>query len=213
MSTELTAAASPFGNIAEHVEKSLRLSQQQGLLTDNLSPNYMELARARRLYAANTGAGTAIAPVAAIPTTAAAWALYNGHTTRMVVPIMVTCHSVSGTLGLGMSLLAGLSGTKQASALTAYASSVSKPITPGSAASGGVFAQGATLAEAPAWITLASRDQVSAVSVGSGLTGFPDGLFVIPPLYALGATVLAPLGTTALFNVGFVWAELDMTLS
>lgn len=189
-----------------------KFSQHGAVFTADQEFKYQELARAGRLYGANTGAGTAIAPVTSLPTTTATWALYNGYASRKLVVKDIYCYSVSGTLGLGMSLLAGLSSTVQASAASAYASSVKAGINPNQPTSSAVFAQNVTLAGAPVWSVLASRDQVSSVSVGSGLTAVVDGMLIIPPGFALGATVLAPTGTSALFGVGFTWAELDLDL-
>ena len=201
------AASLPRGGVSP-----LQLLPTGGLHVQTVNPKYLEYARSQRLYAASTGAGTAIAPDASLPTTTAKWALYNGDTGKYLVVLKITAHSVSGTLGLGMSLLAGLSSTAQASAASAYASSVHKAITPGSPATNAVFSQNVTLAGAPIWVNVGSRDQVSAVSVGSGIVADVEGLFVIPPTYALGMTVLAPTGTTALFNVGVVYATADLAL-
>jgi len=201
------AASLPKGGISP-----LQLLPTGGLHVQTVNPKYMEFARGQRLYAASTGAGTAIAPVNALPTTTAAWALYNGDTGKHLVVLKITAHSVSGTLGLGMSLLAGISSAAQASAPSAYSSSVHKAITPGSADTNGVFAQNVTLAGAPIWVNVASRDQLSAASIGSGLVADVEGMFIIPPTYALGMTVLAPAGTSALFNVGVVYATVDLAL-
>ena len=189
----------------------LRMSQSRGLLVEQSLPKYTEIAYNRRIFAANTGAGTAKAPVATIPTTTATWALYNGYSdgTHLVV-LKMTCHSVSGTLGLGMSLLGGLCPGAQASAASTYSNSVKHPVSGSGHASEAIFANAVTLATAPVWITLASGDQVASVSVGSGLIANVEGLFVVPPRFALGLVVLAPTGTSALFNGGFVWAEIKL---
>jgi hypothetical protein len=201
-----------FVKLAQNIERPLRLSQHGSLFVSQFEPKYMEFARARRLYGANTGAGTAIAPVTAVPTTAAAWALYNPTTSsRILVPLKVYCYSVSGTLGLGMSLLAAIPPSVVATAPTAYASSVNNSISPNAQTSTAIFGQGVTIA-APVWNVLAARDQVSAVSVGSGLSADTDGMFLIEPGFCLAATVLAPAGTSALFGVGFIWGELDLDL-
>jgi len=200
------------GKVNENQQLQNRLLQSQSLAVDQVLPSRAEMARQRALYAANTGAGTAIAPVTSLPTTTAAWALYNGSQTKNLIVLDITAHSVSGTLGLGAALVAGLPGTPQAAAATAYASSVSNPITPGSSATAAIFANAVTLASAPVWITVATTQQVAAVSIGAGVIAKIDGLFIVPPKHALGASVLAPTGTAALFNVGFVWFEHDLDL-
>jgi hypothetical protein len=190
----------------------LQLMPSGALHVQTITPPMFEWARAQKLYGANTGAGTAKAPVTAMPTTTATWALYNGYTGKYLVVTRIYNWSVSGTLGLGMSLIAGLSTAAQSSAPTAYSSSVHAALQPGSPTTQGVFANAVTLAGAPVWAVEASRDQVSAVSVGSGLTADVQGKYIIPPSYALGAAVLAPAGTSALFGVGFEYYVADLSI-
>jgi hypothetical protein len=216
MGIEAIQAEGVVGTL-DHVESGrhpLSLDQYKHLLiSQGALPSRTEAARARKLYGANTGAGTAKAPVAAPPTTAAAWALYNGYGDPYhLVVFDLYATSISGTLGLGMSLIAGLPGTKQAAAETAYASSVHEALTPGSPSPQAVFAGAVTLESAPVWTTVAARDQVSAISVGSGLVANVDGMFIVPPGYALGLSVLAPAGTTALFQGGFVYGVFALKL-
>ena len=58
---------------------ALRLTELGNQAVDKVLPDYAQLAKARRIFCASTGAGTAIAPVTAMPTTAATWALFNGE--------------------------------------------------------------------------------------------------------------------------------------
>lgn len=202
-----------FAKYPENVTADIRLSQHRSLFVQQFEPKYMEFARVRRLYGANTGAGTAKAPVTALPTTTATWVIYNPTTSsRILVPLQVYCWSVSGTLGLGMALLSALPPTKVATAPTAFASSVSNPLMPSSQPTSAIFGNAVTIA-APVWNVHAARSQVSAVEVGSGLVADLDGMYLIEPGFCLAAAVLAPVGTTALFGVGFIWGELDLTLS
>jgi len=201
------------GSASVNSELDIRQTQQQSQAVAMNEGKYHEAARAQRLYTANTGAGTSIAPVTSMPTVTAAWALYNGSTSgKNLSLIKVWAHSTGGTLGLGMSLLVTISQTAQATVPSAYASSVSSALTPGSTATAAVFAQNVTLAQAPSWVNVASRDQVSAVSIGSGIVADVDEMFLIPPGHALGATVLAADGTSPLFSVGFLWREYTETL-
>lgn len=210
----------PLDNTAGVVRRVSRLTGQQQLgldefgnvRTDAFLPDYSQLAKARRIFAAWTGAGTAIAPVAAPPTTAATWALYNGESAggKSYAILQAGCASISGTLGLGMSLLgtvaiAAVTGTVP----TTYASSAKSSLAGSSATTNAVFAQAVTMVGTPAWVILGSRDQASAVSVGSGITARVEGMFLVPPGYVAGFTVLAPLGTSALFAVSVVWAEIE----
>jgi hypothetical protein len=194
----------------------LSLSEFGNLRTDKFLPDYATLAKARRIYGATTGTGTAVAPVQAVPTTAAAWGLFNGEDPggKSYAILFAGCHSISGTLGLGLALLgtvatAPVTGTKP----TAYANAQVSSLSGSKSLSAAVLASAVTLVvPQPAWITLAARDQVSAVSVGSGLVADVKGMLVIPPQYVGGFTVLAPAGTTALFGIDLVWAELELDL-
>lgn len=192
----------------------ISLDEFGNLRVDKYLPDYAQLTKQRRVFCATTGAGTAIAPVTAMPTTAATWALFNGEaaTGKSYAVLSAFAYSVSGTLGLGMALLgtvaiAPVTGTKP----TAYASSVTTSFT-GSGSTNAIFAQNVTMVGTPAWAVLAARDQVSAVSVGSGLTADVKGMLLIPPQYVGAFTVIAPTGTSALFGVGVVWAEVDLDL-
>lgn len=197
-------------------QQQLGLTELGNERVELFGADYAQLAKARRIYCATTGAGTAIAPVTAMPTTTATWALFNGEDAggKSYALLSAFCYSVSGTLGLGMSLLgavatAAVTGTKP----TSYASSAFSSLSGGAAgASKGIFASAVTMVGTPAWAVLAARDQVSAISVGSGLTADVRGMLLIPPQYVGALTVLAPAGTVALFGVGFVWAELELDL-
>ena len=203
---------SAFAKFAENVEADVRLSQHRSLFVQKLEPDLMEFARIRRLYGANTGAGAALAPVTALPTTTATWILYNPTSNnRVFVPLRAYCWGVSGTLGLGMALLLGAPNDVVATAPTLHASSVNKALMPKSQGTSAIFGSAATIA-APVWNVMEARSQVSAVEVGSGLVTDIKGMYLIEPGYGLAGAVLAPVGTTALFGFGLIWGELDLTM-
>ena len=211
--TILRGVTTSFGKSPENVSVDVRLSQHRSVFMQQVEPKYMEFARARRLYGANTGAGTAKAPVTAVPTTTATWVIYNPTTSnRVLVPLQAYCWAVSGTLGLGMAMLFAVPPSIVATAPTAFASSVSNPLMPNSQATSAIFGNAVTIA-APVWNVHATRSQVAAVEVGSGLTADLDGMYIIEPGFCLGGVVLAPTGTAALFGMGFIWGELDLNLA
>ena len=204
-----------FAKFAEDIEADLRFSQHRSLFVTELEPKYMEFARMRRLYGANTGAGTATAPVAALPTTTASWALYNPTTnTRVLVPLRAYCYSVSGTMALGIGMvLAGLTTPiATASIPTAYTDSVNKAIMPNSTSTNAIFGSAVTV-PAPVWNIHAAASQVSAIAVGRGLVADLHGLYVIEPGYALCGDILSAVSADDLYGFGFVWGELDLTLA
>ena len=214
-STVARGTTAAFAKYAEGLDSDLRMSQHRSVFITELEPKYLEFARMRRLYGANTGAGTATAPVQALPTTTASWALYNPATnTKVLVPLRAYCWSVSGTAGLGMAMLIGNLTTEVATASipTSYTNSVSKALMPNSAATNAIFGSAVTV-PAPTWNVAAARAQVAAVEVGSGLSVELNGMYVVEPGFALVGDVLAPAGVTALFGFGFIWGELDLTLA
>lgn len=214
-STVARGTTATFAKYAEGLDSDLRMSQHRSLFIGELEPKYMEFARTRRLYGANTGAGTATAPVQALPTTTASWALYNPATnTRVLVPLRAYCWSVSGTTGLGLAMLIGNLTTVVATASipTAYTDSVSAAIMPNSAATNAIFGSAVTV-PAPTWNVAAARSQVAAIEVGSGLSAELHGMYIVEPGFALVGDVLAPAGVTALFGFGFIWGELDLDLA
>lgn len=191
-------------------DRNISLDELGGLIMAQGGPPYAWLARNNRIFGATFGTGTAIAPVSAVPTTAAAWDVYNGEPDggRDLYILLVSAHSVSGTLGLGMSLLGCVSLVRQTTVPTDYASSIKTSMCGGPFDSKAIFDQDQTITGGtPAWINLAARDQVSAVSVGSGVNARVDGFMKVPPGHIAGFTVLAPAGTAALFGVSVVWAE------
>ena len=192
-------------------ERTVNLDEQGALLVSQLGLKYGALARNNRIFGATFGTGTAIAPVQAVPTTAAAWSVYNGEPDggRDLYIIQAAAHSVSGTLGLGLALLGCVSLARQTTVPTDYASSIKSSLCGGAFDSKALFDQDHTITGGtPAWMTLAARSQVSAVEVGSGLVAPVDGFMKVPPGHIAGFTVLAPVGTTALFGVSAIWAEL-----
>jgi len=122
----------------------------------------------------------------------------------------IFCWSVSGTLGLGLALLAAVTIGLQTTAPTDVSSSIKTNLNGGPFDSKAVFGTGHTITTGtPAWCVVAARDQVSAVSVGSGLRTGADfnGSRVVTPGRELAMSVLAPVGTTALFGMGVEWHE------
>lgn len=194
-----------------NTSRPLSTDEVGALLVSQAGPKYSALSRNGRVFGATFGTGTAIAPVQAVPTTAAAWDLYNGEADggRDYYILQVAAHSVSGTLGLGMGLLGCVSLARQTTVPTDYASSIKSSLSGGPFDSRAIFDQDQTITGGtPAWQLLASRDQVSAVSVGSGLVAVVDGMMRVQPGHIAGFSVIAPVGTSALFGVSVIWAEL-----
>jgi len=194
-------------------EVEISFSREGGLLVAQLGSPYEYYTRLGRRYCASGNAHAGVVPVAAVPTTLGMWVLYNPRDNdRDFVIDAVSVWSVSGTLGLGMALLCAVSLGDQTT-LPADSAGVFK-----TALDGGPYDSKAIIQSShtmtggtPAWSPVATRDQVSAVSVGSGLRSRGDfpGTRVVKPGRECAIHVLAPLGTDAMFTGAFEWHEVN----
>ena len=184
-------------------------SQEGALHVVQMGFRKSELARAGALYGASSATGTAKAPVTAVPTLTADWGIYNGDPKKEYHVDSIFAWSVSGTLGLGLSLWACVSVADETAVSAQYTNSQMQSLSGRGKGTKAVFTSAVTLLLTPVWVPVQARDQVSAISVGSGLVADNiEGKFVVPPRHVLGLTVIAPVGTTALFGAGATWAAL-----
>lgn len=194
----------------------LRLSGLESLSVNQVEPERFELTRAgRRFIGGNQIIANGIAPVAAIPTTTATLALYNGEQAggRAIAIERLGFWLGSGTPAAGATLLATVSTQKIATAPTAMATGYGVASASGSTyASKALWATGVTIpgAPTPAWIQVLSTLQLAAANVGQGdqLADF-CGALVIPPQHALGLAILSGAGTTPLYGISCTWAEIE----
>ena len=121
--TVIRANTAVFTKLPQAIERDVRLSQHGSLVTTQAEPKYAELARARVLYGANNGSAVGLANVAAIPTTTASYALYNGSTSKHAVVLKISVMVTTITAPTEFGLIAGLSPTAQAAAETKYSNS------------------------------------------------------------------------------------------
>jgi hypothetical protein len=194
-------------------EQQFNIDRQGGLLVAQLGAPAEYMTRRNRRYAASSATATGIAAVLLIPTTAAAWVLFNPvDNDRDLVIDAVFCWSISGTLGLGISLIVanaiGLQTTPPVDATNSIRSSLSG----GPYDSKAIFGTAHTITGGtPAWCVVASRDQVAAIAVGAGLRSgdeFP-GTRIVSPGRELAISTLTADGTTELFGAGVEWHEVD----
>ena len=178
-----------------------------------LLPVYAQLVAAGKVFAVDMSGGTAVAPTTATPTTTPTWAIYNdnpgGGPTLFL--LWAGCTSVSGTVGLGLSLMAASAIGQQTAATASYAGTIINCLdgtkkTPNAY----LVSDVALVGGAPAWVVLAALDQVAAICVGTGLAVEVGGLIMAPPGGKLCFDVVAPTGTTALFDSSFIIAEVQM---
>lgn len=184
------------------------------LRVTDTEPFRLEMARLGRRFSFSPGViANYQIPVADFPTTAAAYALWNGEAAggKSYVIEQIACVSGSGTLGLGMAVIAGVTKTPQSAVSNGTGVVLGSLSGCPSTSSLATFGNGITLGNAPAWTVVAARDQAASVSVGSGNVANVDGLFIVRPGCCLGLNVFAPTGTTAKFGFNVVWSELQLT--
>ncbi len=205
---------SQFGGIGEFIDRTVRLDQHQNTMIAEGMPPLAELARAGVLYGANNGSAVGLGNVAAIPTTTATYGLYNNHSSKHLVVIKVAVIATSLTPTADLALIAGLPGTPQASAETKYASSLALAINSNAASGttpGGYLTDAVTLADTPLWQTIGTANNTGAL-LGHGVVAWVNGMYVVPPGYCLGLDMLASAGTTPLYDIDILWAELELKL-
>jgi hypothetical protein len=195
-------------------DQQFNLDRQGALLVAQLSSPGEYITRANRRYGATSGTATGIAAVLAIPTTAAAWVLFNPiDNNRAFVIDAVFSWSISGTLGLGLALICANAIGLQTTAPTLASGAILTSL------SGQAFDSKAILGTAhtitggtPAWCVVGARDQVSAIAVGSGIRSGEEfaGSRVVMPGREIALSTLSADGTTELFGAGFEWHEVDL---
>jgi len=205
---------SQFGRIGEFIDRTVRLDQHQNTMVSQGMPPLAELARAGALYGANNGSAVGLANVAAIPTTTASYGLYNNHASKHLVVIKIAVMATTITAPVDIGLIAGLPGAPQAAAETKYASSLALAINSNGISGttpGGFLTDAVTLAATPLWQTIAHSTS-SAPLLGMAAIAWVNGMYIVPPKYCLGIDIVGSAGSTPLFDVDILWAELDMTL-
>jgi hypothetical protein len=192
----------------------LRATHQESLATALVEPTGFEMTRAaRRFYLAWNGTvPTGIAPVQALPTTAAQWALTNLDLAKSYFFKMLGVFPLSGTPGVGGLLLACVFDTPAQTGLAtgvavasgSYSATASK-----ASVKSGVTITGPAI---PSWFPVAFNPPGAA---GAGVAGNVilnseiNGRIALPPGRSLGLAVLALAGTTPLFLPILEWIEQD----
>jgi hypothetical protein len=200
----------PFGKLGENNASPLNILQSRALAVQPVLPELSELARAGVLYGANNGSAVGLPNVAGIPTTAATYGLYNNHASKYAVVLKIAVIATTVAPPKDFALIAGLPLVKQASAETKYASSLALAINPNSPEAGAYLTDAVTLAGTPLWQTLGVANLCGEL-LGAGIVAWTKGMFYVPPGYCLGIDIVGSAGTTPLFDVDILWAELDVT--
>lgn len=195
-------------------EVDVQAGQGGDLSVSLLLPPYAQLSAAGKVFGIESTAGTALPPVNVVPTTTATWALYNANSSAHLVILKAACAAQSGTLGLGGALVGTVTIGDQ-TALVANYSGVIVGCLDGTAKQPNAFLDDAIslVGTQSPWVVLAARDMLAVVAVGAGLVADVDGMMVVPPKGIAGFDVLAPTGTTALFDISIIFAEIQLDLA
>lgn len=193
----------------------VRFTHQESLAIAQVEPEGMEATRAGRRFrsAFNGTPPTGIAPVQAIPTVAAQWALFNADPINSYIMTTVGTMIFSGTQGVGGTVLGTIFQLPAQSGFsTGLAVANMSNSSLGSKAS---IKSGISIATpaAPIWAPVAALPD-AADTVGGQAAPSSDmkGRMIIPPGYGLGISVFSAAGTTPLFLPYFDWIELPIDL-
>jgi hypothetical protein len=185
---------------------------------DQVAPPKFELSRAgRRFHLAYNGtAPSGIAPVQALPTTAAQWAIWNADKNRALLMETLGLFPFSGTPGVGGVLLACLFAAPAQTGAQA-AGIVVANMSNGGLASKAFIKSGVTITDPAAglWMPVAENPSPNVGAFpGSGIIANRNlqGSIIVPPQMGLGLVALALAGTTPLFGPIAEWSEIEADL-
>ena len=195
----------------------VRLTHQESVAIAQVEPEGFEVTRSgRRFKSAFTGtAPTGIAPVQAMPTTAAQWVLWNGDLVKSYVVTSVGALLFSGIPAAGGTVLGALFQAPNQNGLAQQAGIGIANMSASAIGSKAVIKSGIALTApaVPLWVPLAALpDAVDGVGGQAGPTSDIKGRLIIPPQMGLGIAIFAGAGTTPLFLPIFDWIELECDL-
>lgn len=196
----------------------IRGTGMESVAVGQVEPTGFERTRAGLCFDIGFLAVTGIAPVQAIPTTAAQWLIYN-PTQKAMAFDEIGMVLVSGTAGAGILVLGALvgQGTLPATLPTGNSANIF-PATRSDGAgaptksSGAIIVASQTLANSPnrGWRVLAKSDTTNtAILSVAAINAELNGELIIRPGQGLALCTLSPAGTTPLYAPHGVWTELD----
>lgn len=202
------AAKQIAGNITASAAGSgaLRVSQSEA--------EGLEMSRAGRRFAIGQSAAlTGIAPVQAMPTTAAQWVIWNASLTKSLVFEMAGLYTTSGVAGVATVVVGAIitlpASTTTKSGITVASMSGSTNTTSALINSGVTV----TSPAAPPWQIVAKSNTADTVALNVAV--FNDhlrGTIIVPPLKGLALCAIAPAGSTPLYAPMAQWVEIELDL-
>jgi hypothetical protein len=193
-----------------------RVTGLGSVAVDQTAPAGLEMTRAGRRFRLGIKSGvTGIAPVAALPSTAAQWLLYNTDQSKACWMERLGALLVSGTAAAGLVVLVAQvkAGQLPSTVPSANATSIA-PVNANQQSKIGsavVIATAQTLAVDPgAWFPIAKSDSANTAILSVAADSGPlDGKLVLAPLSGLAICVLSGAGTTPLFTPTAEWVEVE----
>jgi len=183
-------------------------------LVSQLLPKYAHLSAYGKLFAFDMSAGTAKAPVVAMPTTSPEWGLYNSSNTDHLIPILVSVSLQGGTAGLGLSVVMATALGPQTVVSADYSGTVKSALDGSNDAPEAFLTNNPTLiGGTPAWVSMAATkvNSIAVNGVGEGLVARPDGMFTAQPNRGMVAVeVVGETGTAALFDIMIIAAQVKL---
>lgn len=184
------------------------------LRTAFCEPTGYEMARAgRRFFIGQSAALTGIAPVQAMPTTAAQWVIWNTSLTKSLVFEKLGAYCTAGTAGVGSTVVVApmtLPATTTTKSGITIASASNSSKTSVALVNSGVTV---TSPAAPAWQIIARDNSPDTVLLNVlAFDAELKGSLIVPPLTGLGLCVIAPTGTNPLYAPIATWLELESDL-
>lgn len=195
-----------------------RLTGMLSLAMAQTESPYQDMTRSGRRFGA-IGGTTGVAPVQTVPTTAAAWALYNPDSSRCYVIDEIAFFILSGVPGSGGTIFHIVSQITATLPPAATGSLISQQ-SGGGLLSKAIFATGYTLPTPvlqTQWSgTPGQQGQVgpgtAIVSIGGLYNAAVAGRIIIPPGKVMGLTMLANAGTAPLYIPLVNWHEEELDL-
>lgn len=192
---------------------ALRMTGLGSLAVAQVEGDGDEMSRCGMKYRIGSSGATGIAPVQALPTTAAQWLLYNPANSQVNIFVdKIGEWLISGTAGAGGTLLAALCGNTHLPSTRPAALATGVVLANTNPASGRVsrllIASGQTLVANPSWAPIAWMNPAGTLlGQTQMLSDAYDGRCCLPPDTGLALAVISPSGTTPLFAPIGVYRE------
>lgn len=213
MAEQLEAVVRGVDFQAEGTPRPIGSDELGGALVSALSPNLFNLARSGKIFGGIHTVATAVAPLQVVPTTTAAWVVYNPvESGRLLVMLQCGIYLGSGTNGIGAAVFGGVTGGVLATPITANVSGVTRSIGLGTGQTSVAFCDTSETVVAN-WQHLGGLDANPAAAVpGAGRIFDLNGAYIVRPGFAFMMHTVAGAGTSALYCYSSLWAEVNATL-